>query len=144
MTSGKIKKILVPLDGSKNSLRGLKRAIKLAKSCDTGIVGLNIIYAPPAFAISRPKIKFKDSLSKDSRKYIEEAKEISEKFNVSFEDKIVYGSDPGYDIVKFSQKGKYDMIVMGARGLNPIKKILMGSVSNYVVNHSSIPVLIVK
>ena len=139
-----MKKILVPLDGSKNSKRGLKKAIELAKPDNATIVGLNIVYAPPAFLISKPRIKFKDNLAKDSERFLEEAKKICQKANIPFKEKIIYGSDPGYDIVKFSQKEKYDMIVIGARGLNPIKKMIIGSVSNYVLNHSKIPVLVVK
>lgn len=139
-----MKKILVPLDGSKNSIRGLKKAIDIAKPENSGIVGLYVVYAPPAFVISKPKIKFKDNLVNDSKNFLDSAKKLCQKHGVSFEEKIIQGSDPGYDIVKFSQKGRYDMIVVGARGLNPIKKILIGSVSRYILNNSKIPVLVVK
>jgi len=37
-----------------------------------------------------------------------------------------------------------DMIVMGARGLGKIKKTILGSVSDYVLNKSKVPVLIFK
>ncbi|MFQ5441049.1 MAG: universal stress protein [Nitrosopumilaceae archaeon] len=47
-------------------------------------------------------------------------------------------------MVNFAKKGKYDMIVIGARGQNPITRILMGSTSNYVLTHSKNPVLVVK
>jgi len=36
------------------------------------------------------------------------------------------------------------MIVVGARGVNPITRVLLGSTSNYVLSHSKIPVLVVK
>jgi nucleotide-binding universal stress UspA family protein len=36
----KIKKILVPLDGSKNSMRGLDEGIYLARQCQATITGL--------------------------------------------------------------------------------------------------------
>jgi nucleotide-binding universal stress UspA family protein len=42
MIRGKIKKILVPLDGSKNSLRGLDEAIYLARQCQATITGLYV------------------------------------------------------------------------------------------------------
>lgn len=41
MIKTKIKKILVALDGSKNSYRGLDMGIYLARQCDTKLVGIN-------------------------------------------------------------------------------------------------------
>ena len=51
MVSAKIKKILVPLDGSKNSIRGLDRAISLARACHGTITGLHIKSVPALYAI---------------------------------------------------------------------------------------------
>ena len=42
-----INKILVPLDNSKNSFRGLSTAIYLAQKCDAKIIGLHSVYAAP-------------------------------------------------------------------------------------------------
>ncbi|MEC8530122.1 MAG: universal stress protein, partial [Thermoproteota archaeon] len=42
-----INKILVPLDNSKNSFRGLSSAIYLAKNCDAKVIALHAVYAPP-------------------------------------------------------------------------------------------------
>lgn len=139
-----MKPILVPLDGSKNSQRGLGKAIELAKPENHTIVGLHVVYAPPGILLGSHKIKFKDNLVKNSKKYFGEAKKICEKSGINFVEKLIHGSDPGFDIVNFAKKGKYDMIVIGARGQNPITRILMGSTSNYVLTHSKNPVLVVK
>jgi nucleotide-binding universal stress UspA family protein len=47
-------------------------------------------------------------------------------------------------IVEASKNGKFDLIVIGARGLSPIKEILLGSVSHGVTTHAQCPVLVVK
>ena len=46
MIKKKISKILVPLDGSKNSKRGLESAITLARNCGATITGFYSIHAP--------------------------------------------------------------------------------------------------
>lgn len=49
---------------------------------------------------------------------------------------------PGEGIIKTAGEVNADMIVMGTRGLDPFRRTLIGSVSDYVVRHSSVPVLI--
>lgn len=54
------------------------------------------------------------------------------------------GGHTGSEIVKFAQKGKYDMIVIGARGMGGAKEAFLGSTSNYVMHKAKVPVLVVK
>jgi len=48
------------------------------------------------------------------------------------------------EILKVATGGKFNLIVMGARGISRIKEILMGSVSDGVTRHASCPVLLGK
>jgi nucleotide-binding universal stress UspA family protein len=53
--------------------------------------------------------------------------------------------DPDEEILKFyEEQGGYGLIVMGSRGLGPIKRRLMGSVSESVVRHAHCPVLVTR
>ncbi|MGI0060358.1 MAG: universal stress protein [Nitrosotalea sp.] len=45
---------------------------------------------------------------------------------------------------KFASDNKFDLIVMGSRGMSPIKELFLGSVSNAVIHKSKVPVLVVK
>ncbi len=51
MINQKIKKILVPLDGSKNSIRGLDKAISLARACHSTITALYVKSVPAIYAL---------------------------------------------------------------------------------------------
>jgi len=48
------------------------------------------------------------------------------------------------EILKLTKEEKIDLIVMGARGIGGIKKLLLGSTSDTVTKQSFCPVLIVK
>jgi len=139
----KIIKILVPLDGSKNSQRGLEMAIVLARQCGATLTGVYSINVP-----SRSEFRSSGSVSeahnKAVKKLMKEAKTLAAKNGIVFNEKIMSG-EIGYNIIKLAQgKAKFDMIVMGSRGRSTTKEIFFGSVSNYVTHTSKIPVLIVK
>ena len=75
---------------------------------------------------------------------MEAAKTKCARHGIYFRYFVIPGSDAGYDIIRFSKKHRVDMIIIGARGLGGLKKMFLGSVSNYVVHKSKIPVMIVK
>ena len=52
--------------------------------------------------------------------------------------------DPANEIVEAAKAGGYDLIVVGHRGLSPIKAFLLGSVSDRVVAHAPCSVLVVR
>jgi nucleotide-binding universal stress UspA family protein len=142
MIKTKFQKILVPLDGSKNSIRGLNHAIYLARQCHATITGIAVIERPPARAFRAIQYPEKQLL-KDAENTMAFARRHSAQNGILFERKITFG-DPGYMVVKFAKDKKFDAIVIGARGRGALKEIFFGSVSNYVLHKSNIPILVVK
>ena len=143
MIKKKISKILVPLDGSKNSQRGLEIAISLARQCGATITGVFSIHAPPHSEF-RGIGSVEKALNREVKKIMEESKTLAAKNGIVFKEKMMRG-DIGYNIVKLAQgKGKFDMIVIGSRGRSSAKELFFGSVSNYVIHTAKIPVLVVK
>jgi nucleotide-binding universal stress UspA family protein len=137
-----VKKILVPIDGSKNSFRGLDKAIYLARQCQATITGLYVVPLPPP----RTDYQLKDIekyFLKNATKFMAYAKKHSAQNGILFYHKTVYG-DEGPKIVKFAIDKKFDLIVIGSRGYGSIKELFLGSTSNYVLHKAPIPVLIVK
>ncbi|XP_063713050.1 putative universal stress protein SERP1273 [Symsagittifera roscoffensis] len=51
--------------------------------------------------------------------------------------------EPGKAVVAYVRQNPVDLIVIGCRGLSKLKKAFIGSVSDYVIRHSGIPVLTV-
>ena len=144
MANVKIKNILVPLDGSKNSIRGLDRAISMARACHGTITGLYIKSVPGIYAI-HPLGFMSLKHVEEAKKFLESAKTRAAKKGIQLRHKII-GGEPGFDIVRFAhnKKNKIGIIIMGSRGRGRAKEIFLGSTSNYVVHKSKLPVLIVK
>jgi len=59
-------------------------------------------------------------------------------------DQKLESGDPAKVIVQTAEKGDYDLIVMGSRGLGMIGRFLLGSVSDHVTQYANRSVLIVK
>jgi nucleotide-binding universal stress UspA family protein len=140
----KTKKILVPLDGSKNSIRGLDMAIHIARQSHGTITALTVNAVPGLYAIH--PMGFLDFTSmKEVKKFLNEAKVRAAKKGIQLIAKALDG-DPAYDIAKFAnnKRNGIDLVVIGARGRGSIKEIFLGSVSNYVMHKSKKPVLIIK
>ena len=58
-------------------------------------------------------------------------------------DVIAEVGHPGHMVVEAANKCNAAMIVMGSRGYGVIRRTILGSVSNYVVHHTKIPVTVV-
>lgn len=137
-----IKKILVPLDGSSNSFRGLDAAIHMARESDATITGLYVagIVKPKT---NDPIISLEKILLSHAQKIMKKAKLKAAKKGISFFDRVTYGDD-GKRIVEVADKHNFDLIVIGSRGMGAAKEIFLGSTSNHVLHKSKKPVLIVK
>ena len=73
-----------------------------------------------------------------------ESDELSGLINADEYSITLLNGDPATEILSYMKANPTDMLVMGNRGLNAIQELVMGSVSHKVVQHSTVPVLIVK
>lgn len=144
MIKKKVTKILVPLDGSKNSQRGLEMAISVARQFGAIITGVYSIYAPPHSEF-RGVGSVEESLNEEVKKIMDNAKVLAAQNGIVFKEKLMRG-DIGYNIIKLAhnKKEKFNLIIIGNRGRGSLKEMFFGSVSNYVIHASKIPVLLVK
>jgi len=141
--------ILVPVDGSENSQSALAHAIYLAKQCNAALHLLHVVNLAAALSLSGYDQghysllkEVQSALTETGNKVLNEAAAkipAPVKHSVSLE----MGA-PGQIIIDCADKCKAHLIVMGSRGLGPVKGLFMGSVSNHVMGQSPIPVLIVK
>ncbi len=144
MINKKISKILVPLDGSKNSMRALEMAISMARQFGATIIGAYSINIQP-YSEFQGVISVNKEWNNEIKKMMTDAKVLSAQNGIVFKEKLMRG-DIGYNLIKLAhdKKENFDLIVMGSRGRSAVRELFLGSVSNYVIHSSKIPVLIVK
>lgn len=143
MVNGEVKRILVPLDGSKNSINGLEEAIRIAKPMNASITGLCVIPTIPPITMPGIQSGFRDHMTDAAAKFMVEAKKIVSRNGIVFHGKFIYGIAT-IDVADFANKKKYDLVVIGSHGRSGIKEMFLGSVANSIVHKSKVPVLVVK
>ena len=137
---------MVCLDGSKSSVRALRTAILFARQSDATIVGIHTDVSkgsPRTF--SNPRIK-EEKWSNEIKKIMQFARNKCKIRNVKFEGVAIAGHNAGIDLARFANnsKNKIEQIVIGSQGTGYPKGTFFGSVSNFVLHKSKIPVTIVK
>jgi len=142
MVQNKIKKILVPIDGSKTSFNALDIAIEIARACHSTILGIHTVsFLPTGFMPS--VVPYEIYQKKVAGKFMENAKIRAAKKGILFKYTITFGS-PAEHIINTAKSKKFDLIVIGARGRGRVKELFLGSVSNAVIHKADIPVMVVK
>jgi nucleotide-binding universal stress UspA family protein len=144
-------KILVATDGSKYARKGVDYAASLAIPKKGKLVLLHVVPHDPR--IPQDAICFSDCEARD-KKFLEELKEAGKRMLEEEANKLedtgldvelrVELGDPSEEIVRVAKEINADMIVMGVRGVSKWRKILLGSVSEEVLEKTDIPVFIVR
>lgn len=149
-----MKKILVAVDGSSISKKAVEQAVSLAKMYNADITLISVIevendvtYTELGIVMSGEYVGVRDTLVKIKKESITKMlDDIVEKIDCTGikVDKLVKDGSAHPEIVGAAENGKYDLIVMGHRGMNPIKRFFMGSVAKRTVEDAPCSVFIVK
>ena len=130
----KLKKILVPVDGSANSFRSLSDAIFLSKLAGASITGIYVVhsetdtfleYLEPLSGLDEKG--FVGKQLSEANVMMGKAFEECQKNNVIFNGVVAQGNS-GVKIVKYSEDKDFDIIVIGMTGKGHTNEVLLGSV----------------
>lgn len=138
--------ILVPFDGSSFAKRAYSRALDIAHIYDSKIFVIIIVKIeyPPIVGFSRIQSKLMKAHQKHAKKQIETLKDMATKRGISFGSKIKQGTSVVKEISNFVKSHKFDLVVMGSHGRTGFKKLVLGSVTNGVIQHTKCPVLVTR
>lgn len=143
------KKILVAVDGSATSLRGLDEAIKVAKGTGGQLMLIHVVnelVMAPEYVPSVSYEPILQSLRESGAKLLEQAATVVRRANLTCEKKLVDtpGGGAADEIVKQAKQWPADLIVMGTHGRRGLKRLAMGSDAELVLRRSSVPMLLVR
>ena len=139
---------LLAVDGSDNSYEAV-RALKFLRRADQ-LTLLHVVDAPrPAYPMMMPEVaqalyaQLEQSMKEDGDRLLTRIQSLLPPQSGPITKQLEVGS-PAEVIVTTAESRHVDLIVMGARGLGPLKERLFGSVSHRVMNLAPCAKLIVK
>jgi nucleotide-binding universal stress UspA family protein len=148
-----ISRILVPTDGSGTARKAAEYAFGLASMCRATVTLLTVV-DKSAF-VGRPSVPASDDdkhIAEPLEDYLREAAEVDmgrledlgKARGVATKKVIRYGQ-ASEEIIREAETSNTDLIVMGSHGRSGLRAVLLGSVTNAVIQHDTkVPVLLVR
>lgn len=139
----KIETILVATDGSPASSAASEEAIDLAQRLGAQLLVINVVNVPEVTAASAifPGTVFS---AREEAESIARAVVDAARRSGAIATYLTWEGQPGEAIVAAAESEGADLVVVGTHGRSVIGRLLLGSVSEYVVRHSRVPVMVVR
>ncbi len=138
------KNILVAVDGSEQSYDALREAIETAQANDSQLKILYVLNDRLAnIPVHLDTMTLYKSVQEHSDYVVDQVQGYLKDTEVSFEIVRLTGS-PKREIINYSKENNIDLIVLGSTGLDAIDRFIIGSTTQYIVNHASCNVMVVK
>jgi nucleotide-binding universal stress UspA family protein len=143
------KRILVPVDGSAASARGLDEAIELARHLKARIQLAHVVepwvmVTAETAAVTVHHVA--EVIRGVGQTLLEECEKKVKSAGLEVDSKLIetVGASAGACIVKMITDSKADLIVCGTHGRRGMRRLLMGSDAEYIVRRALVPVLLVR
>ncbi|MEY8457998.1 universal stress protein [Lactococcus ileimucosae] len=138
------KNILVPVDGSEQSYKAVDEAVRIARLNQAKLHVLTVKDLNKYYGAVHKGILETPGLDQLAKDILANCADIIRE-QVEYETYEV-AAKPKLSIVNFAEEEehKIDLIVIGATGTDMFDRLLVGSTTNYVVNHAPCNVIVVK
>jgi len=140
--------ILVPIDGSEPSLQAVKVALRLVQLCPS--CRMTILYVIDKLVLhelvrfsQRSEADVEAEMEEQGRRYLELARKDAERQRVTAQCQSRRG-DPFEEVIAAANESSADLIVMGHTGRRGTSRVLIGSVTQRVLDYAPCPVLVTK
>lgn len=143
------RKILVPVDGSPSSSRGLAEAIKLARNMNSTIRLVHVVNEyifDPAYTPSVYYEPWLEALRSGGREILERSLAMVRDAGVECQTGLIetIGGSVAQLILADAKAWQPDLIVMGTHGRRGVSRVVLGSDAETVLRAATVPVLLVR
>ncbi|MBC7674282.1 MAG: universal stress protein [Polaromonas sp.] len=144
-------KILVTTDGSTLSKKAVRSAIQFALATGAQLMVLHVVprypvsYFEGAVAMSPDELARTEKVWSDKgQELVDGAVRLAHSAGVAAKGMIMTSDLVAESIVSATKKHKCDLVIMASHGRKGIKRLLLGSETQHVLTHSTVPVLVLR
>jgi nucleotide-binding universal stress UspA family protein len=142
------KRILVPTDGSEITGRAVATALGLAKALGSEIFTLCVKEPFPYGAVAEmqptPPQEFFDAQERTAARHVRAVVEACDAAGIVCHAETIEGLQPWEAIVEHATGQRCDLLVMGSHGRSGLASLFLGSETQDVLKHTTVPVLVVR
>ena len=149
-------KFLVSIDGSQASEHALAKALNFATPLQAEIVLLTVVeplssYVPEVMLPTGdwvgwrglPDVELERKILNAGQALLQKAQDTCQASQMNSRTRLETGQ-PRDVICYVAKEESPDLVILGSRGLGSVERLMLGSVSDYVVHHCVSPVLVVR
>jgi nucleotide-binding universal stress UspA family protein len=142
------KRVLVALDGSETSTAALTRAMAIVKAFSADLIVVTAYDSTPIIGAGLDygymQTQYVEAGKTQAEKIIKDARELVENSGLKADTRIIESHRTWSGIIDTATASKVDLIVMGSHGLSGLEKLITGSVTQRVLQHTTLPVMVVR
>lgn len=149
-----MKKILIPIDGSKASQQAAEKAVQVGKLLNAELTFITVVNLPSEDKYSYFGMTVENAFIANRKEMLKKLLQEESKMldiivrNLEYGDlhiiKKVLTGKAADEIIKLATEEKYDMIVMGRRGFSNFERFFIGSITQKVIASSPCPVMVIN
>jgi nucleotide-binding universal stress UspA family protein len=142
------KKILVPTDVSDTGAKVIPHAVALAKSCGAAVVGLNVTdpypYSGLAETVPITADQYRVHVTQEAEYALKPLQDACKAADLAFEPIIAEDIHPWKAMLDVAKERGCDLVVIASHGRRGMQALLLGSETQKLLTHSTIPVLVLR
>jgi len=145
------KRILVATDGSALSKKAVARAIEIAAQNDADLVALHVVPRYPQSFLEGAVTFSSEEIGRIEHQWADKAQGMldavaakAKESGVRIRTATVSSDRVAESIIAAARKHRSDLIVMASHGRKGIRRLLLGSETQHVLTHSTLPVLVLR
>ena len=131
------------MDGSESSKKAFDKSVFLAQKCNSKLYVVHVVLDWEYGGDSAATFELIEELRTKGTELLEQCKKQALQSNVQIETVLEQG-DYAHEIIEVAKRKDCELIIMGSRGMSPIKELMLGSVSLKVMHHANCPVMVVR